>query len=195
MKGAQSRQHLIDAALDLFAERGFAETSIGDVAERAGLSKGNVSYYFKTKADLLEWVTREREAQLLGRLNETLSPDATAHEAIAHFLDITDATAPELARVGCPVGTLCSELGKDDPSLQPYASHVLEALQHWLAEQMIRVVPPDQARDLSEHLIATLQGAAVLAHAYRDPDVVHRMVASSRAWLASTLPAELASQT
>ena len=47
--GTQTR---VQTALQLFMERGYAETSIGDVAEQAGLLKGNLSYYFKTKAEL-----------------------------------------------------------------------------------------------------------------------------------------------
>lgn len=40
------------AALDLFAERGFEATSIGDIAEKAQVPKANVMYYFKTKDDI-----------------------------------------------------------------------------------------------------------------------------------------------
>ena len=53
VKGADNRDRIVAAALDLFMERGYAETSIGDVAETAGLLKGNLSYYFKTKASSL----------------------------------------------------------------------------------------------------------------------------------------------
>jgi len=50
---------LIAAALDLFAERGFAGTKIEDVASRAGVTKGTVYLYFGSKEALLEAVVRE----------------------------------------------------------------------------------------------------------------------------------------
>ncbi|WP_187369113.1 TetR/AcrR family transcriptional regulator [Baekduia soli] len=48
-----TRQLLMEAALDLFAERGFRETSIQDVVERAGLTKGAFYHHFRTKEDAL----------------------------------------------------------------------------------------------------------------------------------------------
>jgi AcrR family transcriptional regulator len=49
---------LIDAALDLFVERGFAATRIDDVATRAGVSKGTVYLYFRNKEELFKEVVR-----------------------------------------------------------------------------------------------------------------------------------------
>jgi AcrR family transcriptional regulator len=46
-------QELLDAALAVFAERGYRNTRIDDVAEAAGVTKGAVYYYFATKEELL----------------------------------------------------------------------------------------------------------------------------------------------
>ncbi|WKB52581.1 TetR/AcrR family transcriptional regulator [Eleftheria terrae] len=51
-------QELLDAALDLFVEKGFAATKIDDVAARAGVSKGTVYLYFPSKEELLKAVIR-----------------------------------------------------------------------------------------------------------------------------------------
>lgn len=50
---------LISAALDLFAEKGFAATKLSDVAARAGVAKGTVYRYFDTKEDLFRAVVRD----------------------------------------------------------------------------------------------------------------------------------------
>jgi TetR/AcrR family transcriptional regulator len=50
---------LLDAALELFAEKGFAATRSEEVAQRAGVSKGTLFLYFPTKEDLLKAVVRE----------------------------------------------------------------------------------------------------------------------------------------
>jgi AcrR family transcriptional regulator len=60
-------QEILDAALDLFAERGFAATRLEDVAARAGVTKGTVYLYFKTKEELFEALGR---AALLTELEE-----------------------------------------------------------------------------------------------------------------------------
>ncbi len=50
---------LIDAALDLFVEKGFAATRVEEVAARAGVSKGTLFLYFPSKEDLFKAVVRE----------------------------------------------------------------------------------------------------------------------------------------
>src|SRR5262245_30635161 len=49
---------ILSAALDCFAERGFAATRMDDVAARAGVTKGTVYLYFKTKEDLFKALVR-----------------------------------------------------------------------------------------------------------------------------------------
>jgi AcrR family transcriptional regulator len=49
----QRRVQMLQAALEVISERGYAETRIADVAERAGVSPALVIYYFKTKDQLL----------------------------------------------------------------------------------------------------------------------------------------------
>ncbi len=50
---------LVDAALELFVERGFSSTRLDDVAKRAGVSKGTLYLYFDSKDDLFKAVVRE----------------------------------------------------------------------------------------------------------------------------------------
>ena len=50
---------LLEAALDLFVEKGFAGTRVEEVAQRAGVSKGTLFLYFASKEDLFKAVVRE----------------------------------------------------------------------------------------------------------------------------------------
>ena len=49
---------VLDAALELFIEKGFSATRVDDIAKRAGLSKGTVYLYFPSKEALLEGLVR-----------------------------------------------------------------------------------------------------------------------------------------
>lgn len=62
-KEARPRE-LLDAALDLFVEKGFAATRSEEVAVRAGVSKGTLFLYFPSKQELFKAVIRENIAQL-----------------------------------------------------------------------------------------------------------------------------------
>lgn len=53
---------LLDAALDLFVEKGFAATRVDEVAARAGVSKGTLFLYFPSKEDLFKAVVRKNIA-------------------------------------------------------------------------------------------------------------------------------------
>src|SRR6266699_5405600 len=63
----ETRRLVLDTALALFRERGFEETTIRDIASRAGLSLGAAYYYFKSKEALVAayygFVQREHQAR------------------------------------------------------------------------------------------------------------------------------------
>ncbi len=58
---------LIEAALDVFVERGYSGARLDDIAHRAGVTKGTVYLYFKDKEELFEAVVRETLGSLLTR--------------------------------------------------------------------------------------------------------------------------------
>lgn len=67
---AETRKALLKAALDLFAERGFTDTSTQDLADRARVTKGAFYYHFRTKEQILhiihdEFIDRALELQRL----------------------------------------------------------------------------------------------------------------------------------
>ena len=73
---------LLDAALDLFVEKGFAATRAEEVAARAGVSKGTLFLYFQSKEELFKAVVREN---ISGRFTEWRAE-----------LDAFEGTTPEL---------------------------------------------------------------------------------------------------
>ena len=58
-------QELLDAALELFVEKGFAATKTEDVATRAGVAKGTLYLYYPSKEELLKAVVRENLGGLI----------------------------------------------------------------------------------------------------------------------------------
>jgi TetR/AcrR family transcriptional regulator len=61
---------LLDAALDLFVEKGFSATRVDEVAARAGVSKGTLFLYFQSKEDLFKAVVRKNIANNFPRWQE-----------------------------------------------------------------------------------------------------------------------------
>jgi AcrR family transcriptional regulator len=65
--GVVRKQELLDAALELFAEKGYDHTSINDIIEKVGVTKGAFYYYFKSKEEVLDEIVdkfNEYDAQI-----------------------------------------------------------------------------------------------------------------------------------
>ena len=81
----KSRERILSAALDVFAEKGYEAASISDVTQRAEVSRGLVTYYFATKQSLA--------AELLDRwldgIGAILTLQGTANERLAGIIDGT----------------------------------------------------------------------------------------------------------
>lgn len=69
---AERPGEILDAALTLFVEKGFAATRLEDVAERAGLSKAAIYLYFEDKTALFQGVVRQAVAANLGTVEAML---------------------------------------------------------------------------------------------------------------------------
>jgi AcrR family transcriptional regulator len=75
-RSEKSRQQILDASLKLFSHRGYGATSVRDIAEEAGLSKGNVYHHFPDKETIFR--------ALIDRYFEAMSqPDFPFNKALA----------------------------------------------------------------------------------------------------------------
>ncbi len=74
-------QEITEAAFGAFAENGFTATKVEDVARRAGVSKGLLYVYFKTKEELFKAVIRSVVTPRLDELTRTLDASDLSAEA------------------------------------------------------------------------------------------------------------------
>jgi TetR/AcrR family transcriptional regulator len=80
---------LLDAALDLFVEKGFASTRAEEVAARAGVSKGTLFLYFQSKEELFKAVVRENISGRFREWNEEFETfEGTAAEMLAYCMTV-----------------------------------------------------------------------------------------------------------
>ena len=84
---SDSRDRLLDAALALFLERGFAATRVDDIAQRAAVSKGCVYLYFRTKQEIFEAVVDEAIVARIARAEQFAADfDGSASELLEAVL-------------------------------------------------------------------------------------------------------------
>jgi len=85
----QRREQILQAALEVIVERGYAETRIADVAERAGTSPALVIYYFKTRDQLLTEAIRYSEDLWYATGTARLESITTAAGQLAEMIAMT----------------------------------------------------------------------------------------------------------
>ncbi|MEM9065189.1 MAG: CerR family C-terminal domain-containing protein [Planctomycetota bacterium] len=93
---------LIEAALDLFAKRGYRDTTLRDIADKAGVSHGSVRYHFGSKDALYEAALERFKPEAVGSFFPVI-PDAsqmTPEEAIALFREFVQVLVTVKARIG-----------------------------------------------------------------------------------------------
>lgn len=79
------RTLITEAAVEVFAEKGFHQARISDIAKRAGVADGTIYLYFKNKDDLLLSVFEEKMDYMLEGLGEALSNVEDPIEQVARF--------------------------------------------------------------------------------------------------------------
>jgi AcrR family transcriptional regulator len=83
--GDRNRTRILDAAVEVFAAKGFEGARIAEIAERSGLAKANVYYYFATKEAIYETLIQDLVAEwdvAVRWLDDAYAPD----EALAGYV-------------------------------------------------------------------------------------------------------------
>ena len=177
-----NRSRLGLAALNVSYRHGFGATTLADVAKEAGVPLGNLYYYFKTKDDIGEAVIDLRLERLRALLQE-LDKEESAKDRLCGFVQLKVDRREKLARAGCPVGTLCSELHKQGGPVAMRATVLFAEALAWLEKQFKALGKGADSRGLAVHLLSATQGVSVLAHTFHDPGLVDIEAARLKKWI------------
>ena len=81
----KTRQAVIESALDVFSEKGFAKATFDEIALRAGFTKGAVYWYFRNKADLVSALIVEYMERKRIELAENIPSGDTLDDLLEYF--------------------------------------------------------------------------------------------------------------
>jgi AcrR family transcriptional regulator len=82
-KFAERRDQLATAALQTLAERGYANTSLRDIAQHSAFSHGVLHYYFADKFELISYCVRRYKAECVTRYDAAVATASTAEELLS----------------------------------------------------------------------------------------------------------------
>jgi AcrR family transcriptional regulator len=153
---ARNRARVLEAARELFAERGAANVTMEDVAKRAGVAKGTLFHRFGDRSGLAQALVDEHERRLQEAILHgppPLGPGAPPRERLVAFLD---ALADLLERHGDWL--YASETGR------PQARYTSGAYEAWRAHVALLLEQMGVEDDALAHLLLAPLGAELWVH-------------------------------
>lgn len=176
------RSRLLQAALTLVYRHGFRETRLADIANEGNVPQGNVYYYFKTKEEIGAAIIEERRSHIKAFLKK-LDDFGSPRERLCAFVRMTLDNRKVLARGGCPIGTLCTELHKERGPLARQSTVLFDDIIAWLRSNFEALGDGNNSHELAVHLLSALQGIAVLAHSLNNPEIVVAETELLQGWI------------
>ena len=180
--GPDKRTRLIEAANKLIHQQGFNQTTLADIARESEVPLGNVYYYFKTKEEIGSALIEHR-ANFYRGLIESWSKLSDPKQRLLALIGMVSGERETLAQSGCPIGSLCQELHKDGGPLADKSASLMAVLLSWIEQQFRALGRGKESSDLALHLVSALQGASLLTHTFRQPDLIVRETARLREWI------------
>ena len=139
-------QELLDAALDLFVEKGFAATRSEEVAARAGVSKGTLYLYYPSKEDLLKAVVRHNVVNQIAEGTDFIRQFAgPTSELLATVLRLWWERMGDTRAAGV-VKLMMSEARNFPDIAQFYVDEVIEPSHAMLAQMLQRGIDRGEFR-------------------------------------------------
>ena len=174
-----ARQKLIDAAISLIRQKGYASTSVDDLCTKAGVTKGAFFHHFKSKDALAIATTNcwcERDSGLFEAAPYHAHSDPL--ERVLGYLDFRKAIlVGKPADFACLAGTMLQEVYTSHPDIAraceaciwDHAAKIEDDIA--AAMKRYRVRGRWTAASLALHMQAVVQGAIILAKAKGGADV------------------------
>jgi TetR/AcrR family transcriptional regulator, transcriptional repressor for nem operon len=170
---ADTGRRALDVAERLVQTRGFNGFSYADIAEALGVTKASLHYHFPSKADLGQRLIERYEAAFL----EVLAGIDKAQQGAAQKLRRYAAIYAEVLRANrmCLCGMLASDYATLPKPMRERVRHFFDENEGWLARVL------DEGREagelafkgtpveLARMIVASLEGAMMLARSYGEP--------------------------
>ena len=179
-----ARTRLLEAARDVIRAQGYAATTVDDLCQAAGVTKGAFFHHFKTKEAL-----GVAAAEFWAETTSAFFANAPYHdhddplERVLAYVDFRKAIIDgDLAEWTCLVGTMTQEAYRSNPAIRDACAasilgHAATLDADIVAAMKDRDIKAEwSAASLAQHTQVVLQGAFILAKATGDRDVARESV-------------------
>jgi TetR/AcrR family transcriptional regulator, transcriptional repressor for nem operon len=173
-----NREKILVAGLKLVHERGFGAASVRDIIEAAGVPLGSFTNHFASKEafglEILNlYFSKTREVLTQTLRNDALPPLARLHDYIKAN---TKADQGEAVRIGCLFGNFSAETSYGSEAIRNRLVEIFDDIQEAVEYCLKAAVasgdlpPATECEDIAALIVSALQGAILLAKAYRSSE-------------------------
>lgn len=148
------RAQILDAAIACFADRGYYETSIDNIAARTGLSKGAIYHHFQSKRDIFLALIDAWSADLLARW-QRISEQSTPLDALSRDFDEALALAEDIVPLSRAALEFYSHAARDD-DLRRRVAAVYAVARRYLTGLIEEARIQGQVGEVNAQLMATV---------------------------------------
>ena len=183
-----SKTKLLDAALTVIRTKGYSATTVDDICNAAGVTKGSFFHHFKSK-DELALAAAEHFSQMADGIFAQAPYHAASDpaERVLGYIDFRAAMFKyEIPQYTCLLGTMVQEAYLTHPAIREACDRHISAHAAMVAEDIAeakRLYAPKAAwspESLAFYTQAVLQGAFILAKAKQDAAVAVESIAHLR---------------
>lgn len=190
-KGLVTRQDIISKSLNIFSVKGYFNTSINDILEATGLTKGGLYGHFQSKEAI--WAAAYNEAATIWRdivfrnIDKIENPLDKIESVIEN--DMRVYLGKEVFPGGCFFLNMLVELSGQSDEMKNRILRGFQLLERriasWLkeAEQTGLLIPGLDHKEMGKYIVIALNGAAALYAATKDPLVWKSTVNQLRVYL------------
>ncbi|MGW6540243.1 TetR/AcrR family transcriptional regulator [Streptomyces sp. NPDC055051] len=174
LKGAETRDRLLDATQELLETGGYLGAGLNQVIAAGGAPRGSLYFHFPGGKDQLVGESVRRAGQAIGGELEDLAESTTsaAEFAGAILRRLGERLEESGWRKGCPVATVALETASTNDPLQQACSEVYTS---WEGALRARLADRPDADDLAVTVLALVEGALLLARTHRSREPLDRV--------------------
>ena len=160
-KGGAKRQQILDEAKKMLREYGADGLVLRDVAERLGITHGNLQYYFRTRKDLLVAIFDQEVAKYTESMKEAVSATSTRRGRLAAIIDsgLTELRSPETA-----LWRVMISMADHNPEIAAILKKENDHYQTVVAKELKQIAPglsPHRRRHVAKIINAILDGLGI----------------------------------
>lgn len=193
LKNQRSKEQLLDVAQRLMLEKGYTATSVDEICQEAGLSKGSFFHYFESKEELGKtalnnFYFRQKEGMLHAAFRNEDDPLRRIERGIDFLIQALN--NPDIPK-SCLIGNFSQELSETHLEIRKlcagHFSDWAESLKSDLDEATTKYKPvaPLDTQSIADYFIAVIEGSLILYKAKKDIKIFEKNLGHLKLYMQS----------